>query len=117
MAGMIVWYFSIILYFGPKPAILVAVLPASCVLASLIKTTAAELRRNSLVGGSAADGLQVSLSRRSSRDQQSEGHPCFVHCVHLMFACTLSNKCCLFSVVIRLDYYRKFDKRYLPFLT
>ncbi|KAL5110112.1 MAP kinase-activating death domain protein [Taenia crassiceps] len=42
-------------------------------LSSLIKTTAAELRRNSLVGGSAADGLQVSLSRRSSRDQQSEG--------------------------------------------
>ncbi|KAL5966833.1 MAP kinase-activating death domain protein, partial [Taenia solium] len=41
--------------------------------ASKQRTTAAELRRNSLVGGSAADGLQVSPSRRSSRAQQSEG--------------------------------------------
>lgn len=41
-------------------------------LSSLIRTTAAELRRSSLVGGSTADGLQASLSQSISRDQRSE---------------------------------------------
>ncbi|VDK21867.1 unnamed protein product [Taenia asiatica] len=58
---------------GSKEDLFTTKLKRNPLEASLIKTTAAELRRNSLVGGSAADGLQVSPSRRSSRDQQSEG--------------------------------------------